>query len=242
MTGQSDSGSTASQSGMPSGDLFGPIVTDMLAVLTKPADFFQNMPKEGGYVPPLIFMVVMTLVTATVVAVIGLLGLGAPGMMAMGFMGIIILPIMAAIFGFVGAAILFVIWKIMGSQENFETAYRCTAYSYAYAPVAAVLSIVPYLGAIVGAVWPMALLALASIHVHGRSQTPSWAVFGVIGLILALMSMGAETAGHRVQENAGNWQQQMGQGLQRGGEDMTPEEAGKAMEDSLKGLQESQQK
>jgi hypothetical protein len=219
-------------------DLFGSIVTDMVAVLTKPADFFKNMPKEGGYVAPLVFMVAMSLATAVVMAVIGMLGFGTFGMMAMGFMGVIIFPIMAAIFGFVGAAILFVIWKIMGSEENFETAYRCMAYSYAYSPVAAVLNIIPYLGAIVGAIWPMALLALASINVHGRSTNASWAVFGVIGLVLAMMAMGGEKAGRHMQENAGNWQQQ----FQQGGEEMSPEEAGKAMGQFLKGLEKSQGK
>ena len=227
---------------MANEDFFGSIVTDMVAVLTKPADFFKNMPKEGGYVAPRVFMVAIAMATPVGMAVIGKLGFGATGKMAMGFMGIIIFPIMAAIFGFVGAAILFVIWKIMGSEENYETAYRCMAYSYAYAPVAAIFNIIPYLGAIVGALWPMALMALASINVHGRSKNASWAVFGIIGLFLAFTSMGAETAGRHMQENAGAWQQQMERGFQGGDEEMTPEEAGKAMGEFLKGLQESQEK
>ena len=69
---------------MANEDLFGSIVTDFTAVLTNPVEFFKNMPKEGGYVAPLIFMVAMALVTAIVMAIIGLLGFGAPGMMAMG--------------------------------------------------------------------------------------------------------------------------------------------------------------
>lgn len=227
---------------MANEDLFGSIVTDMLAVLTKPADFFKNMPKEGGYVAPLIFMVAMALATAIVMAVIGLLGFGAFGMMAMGFMGIIIFPVMAAIFGFVGAAILFVIWKLMGSGENYETAYRCAAYSYAYAPVAALFNIIPYLGAIIGALWPMALFALASINVHGRSKNASWGVFGVIGVIFALMAVGGEKTGRHMQERAGDWQSQMERNFGGNGEEMTPEEAGKAMGEFLKGLEKSQGK
>lgn len=225
-----------------SADLFGSIISDFMAVIMKPADFFRNMPKEGGYVQPLIFMVAMALATAIVMAVIGMLGFGSAGMMAMGFMGIVVIPIMAAIFGFVGAAVLFVIWKIMGSEENYETAYRCTAYSYAYAPVAALFNVVPYLGAIIGAVWPMALFALASMNVHGRSKNASWAVFGVLGAILAIIAVGGEKTGRYMQESAGNWQQQIEQGLQPDGEEMSPEEAGKAVGDFLKGLQDSQQK
>ncbi|MBU0483312.1 MAG: YIP1 family protein [Proteobacteria bacterium] len=242
MTGTSDnSGKTSQHNPLPT-NLLNSIVTDMIAVLTKPADFFQNMPKEGGFVPPLIFMVAMALITAVIMVLMGLIGLGPAGKMAMGLIGIIIFPIITAIFGFVGAAILFVIWKLMGSQENFETAYRCMAYSYAYAPVSAVLNIIPYLGTLIAAFLPMALLALASIHVHGRSQNSSWAVFGILGLILAVITFGAEKAGREIQNNADVWQQQIEQGLNKSGEEMTPEEAGKAMGEFLKGLKQSQEK
>ncbi|MDF1581409.1 MAG: YIP1 family protein [Desulfuromonadales bacterium] len=214
--------------------LLNSVAADMLAIIIKPAHFFKNMPKTGGFAPPLLFMMIMALLTAVVIAVLGLIGAGYGSMMIMGFMGIVILPVMVAIFGFVGAAILFVIWKIMGSDESYETAYRCIAYSYAYAPLAALLSIIPYLGTVVGALWPMALMALASIHVHHRKQNLSWAVFGIFGLILALSSLGMEAAGGKMQESAASWQQQFDNN------ERTPEEAGKAVGEFLKGLQNSQ--
>jgi uncharacterized membrane protein YdjX (TVP38/TMEM64 family) len=43
--------------------------------------------------------------------------------MGAGFGAIIFMPIAVAIGSFIGAAILFVIWKLMGSQEDYETAY-----------------------------------------------------------------------------------------------------------------------
>src|SRR3989338_1047508 len=121
-----------------------------IKVLTSPAAFFREMPKTGGFVEPLVFMVVMGVISGLIQAALSLLGLSIAGGIAMGLAAIIMMPIFIAIFGFVGAAILFVIWKLMGSQESYETAYRCGAYISAFAPIAAVLSIIPYIGSAIG--------------------------------------------------------------------------------------------
>lgn len=220
-------------------NLLASIPGHMLSVILKPTKFFPDMPKTGGYVEPLIFMIVMAVLAAVVMAIAGVVGFGPVGTMAMGFAGVIILPIAVAIFGFIGAAILFVIWKIMGSSEDFETAYRCMAFGYAYAPVAALVSGVPYLGPLVSTLWPMALMAIASIHVHGRSKNASWAVFGILGLLFAFSSLSMEMAAHRMQSGLQDWSRQMGQ--KSGNQDrMTPEEAGKAVGGFLKGMQQMQ--
>jgi len=168
---------------------FGEIPAIAIKVITNPVGFYQNMPRSGGLVDPLIFMVVLAVLSGVLSAVLSLFGFGMAGIMAGGLIAVILVPVFVLIFGFVGAAIAFVIWKIMGSQENFETALRCIAYTAAVAPINAVLSIIPYIGSLASALWPMALLALATIHVHGRSQQASWAVFGTIGVILALISV-----------------------------------------------------
>jgi len=222
-------------------DLLTSIPGRMIAVILKPMGFFPDMPKTGGYVEPLVFMVVMAVLSALVMAIAGMIGFGPVGMMAMGFVGVIVVPMMAAIFGFVAAAIMFVIWKVMGSSENFETAYRCVAFSYAYAPVAALVSGIPYLGTLVSALWPMALLAIASIHVHGRSTNASWGVFGILGLVLALMGISAEYTGRQMVNSLESWNKQVEE--KYGNQDeMTPEQAGKAVGDFLKGMQQRQQK
>lgn len=169
-----------------------------IKVLVNPVGFYQNMPKSGGLIDPLIFMVVLATVTGVLSAVLSLIGLGAAGAMAGGLIAIVLVPIFVVIFGFIGAAIAYVIWKMMGSQENFETAFRCIAYTAAIAPVTALLNLIPYLGSLVSALWPMALLAIASIHVHRRSVQASWAVFGVIGVIFAFMSVSGENASRQM--------------------------------------------
>lgn len=222
------------------GNMLSSIPGRMISVIFKPAAFYRDMPRSGGYAEPLIFMVVMALLTALVMAVAGMLGVGPVGMMAMGLTGIVVLPIMAMIFGFVGAAILFVIWKIMGSRENFETAYRCMAFAYAYAPIAALVSGVPYLGTLLSTLWPMALMAIASIHVHGRGKNASWAVFGILGLLSAFMSIGAEKAARDMTGGYEGWSRQM-EKKYGNPDEMTPEEAGKALGEMLKGFKQGNQ-
>ncbi len=212
----------------------------MLKVVMSPVQFFSSdMPKSGGYLEPLVFMVMMAALTAVVMAVVGMIGFGPVGMMAMGVVGVILLPILVSIFGFVGAAILFVIWKIMGSNENFETAYRCAAFGYAYAPVAAIVSGIPYLGTLLSTLWPMALMAIASIHVHGRSKNASWAVFGILGLLAAFMGIGAEKAGREMTNSLEGWSKQM-EDKYGDPDEMTPEQAGKALGEFMKGIQQMQ--
>jgi len=223
------------------GNMLASIPGKMLAVILRPAEFFRDMPKTGGYMEPLVFAVAMAVLMAVVMGIVGMIGFGAVGMLAMGFFGVIVLPVMVAIGSFIGAGIIFVIWKLMGSSEGYETAYRCVAHSYAYAPIAALVAGVPYLGSLVQILWPMALLALASIHVHGRSPKLSWGVFGVLGLLGAFSMLSGEYAVRQLGDSMEGWSQQMEEKYGNP-EEMTPEEAGKAVGEFLKGLEQMQQK
>src|SRR4030042_1303997 len=95
-------------------------------------------------------MVVMGINGGLIQSIFSIIGLRGASGMAMGVASIILLPIIIGIFGFVGAAILFGIWKLMGSQESYETAYRCVAYISALTPITAVLGLVPFIGGAVG--------------------------------------------------------------------------------------------
>ena len=117
---------------------------------------------------------------------------------------------MILIGGFIGAAILFVIWKIMGSNENYETAYRCGAYMMAISPVTAVLSVIPYVGALIGLAWGLYLVVTASVEVHKIAAKTAWLVFGIITAIFALMSVGSAMAARRMSRSMQTWQQEMG--------------------------------
>lgn len=180
-----------------------------IKVLTSPESFFRGMPKTGGYVNPLIFMIVMGVVGGLIQSIFSIIGLRVATGLAMGVASIILVPIVIAIFGFVGAAILYLIWKLMGSQEEYETAYRCAAYISALTPITCVLGIVPYIGGAVGVALAMYFTIIASIEVHRIPSQKAWLVFGIIGAILILLNITGEISSRRMVREAGKFQKQM---------------------------------
>ena len=212
------------------------IIEDATRVITKPAEFYRSMSKTGGFADPLVFLVVMAAVAGLIVAILSILGVGMPGGMAVGIGAVIMMPIFAVIGSFIAAAVVFVIWKLMGSEEPYETAYRCVAYAGAVYPVFAVLGVVPYLGSVASVVWGMYLMILASIEVHKLNPKTAYLVFGILGVLMAFINVSGEFAARNMPANFENFSKQM----EKSG-DMTPEEAGKAVGEFLKGIQESAQ-
>jgi len=219
-----------------------------IKVLTSPSEFFREMPKTGGFVEPLIFMVVMGVIGGLILSIFSIIGLRSG--MAMGAASIILLPIVIGIFGFVGAAILFAIWKIMGSQESYETAYRCTAYISALTPISALLGIIPYIGGAIGIALATYFIVIASIEVHKIPSQKAWLVFGIIGAIFVILSFSGEIASRRVARDANRLRQEAEKAskmMQQQAEDAakklqkSAEEAKKILEEAQKQLKESQE-
>jgi len=186
-------------------------------VVTGPAEFFQQMPKTGGYVEPLVFAVIMGLASGVIYAVLGLFGLGQAGhsggvTASLGM--IIFMPIAAAVGSFIGGAILFVIWKLMGSAEDYEAAYRCGAYLMALAPITAIINAVPYAGAIINAAIMLFYIVMASVHVHNLEAQKSWLVFGIIAAIFALLSVYGQYKARHMSTEVEKWRQ-MGEDMKK---------------------------
>lgn len=233
-----------------------------IKVLTSPQAFFKEMPKTGGYIKPLIFMIAMGVVGGLIQSLFSIIGLQVATGMAMGVASIILVPIIVGIFGFVGAAILFLIWKLVGSQEDYETAYRCTAYISALTPITCVLGIVPYVGGAVGIALAIYFTIIASIEVHRIPSQKAWLVFGVIGALLILLTITGEISSRRMAREAGKFQKQMeettkqmqkqmegvSKEMQKGTEDAAKEmqknieEATKALEELQKQMEKSKEK
>ena len=142
---------------------------------------------------------------------------------------------MVLIFGFIGAAIMFVIWKLMGSDESFETAYRCGAYAAAISPITSVLGVIPYIGSLIGLAWGLYLVVTASVEVHKLPAKKAWMVFGIIGAVLAIMSLSAQASARKMQKGMADWQREWGT---KPAKEMTPEDAGKAAASFMKAMQE----
>jgi hypothetical protein len=199
-----------------------------IKVVTSPPAFFREMPKTGGYAEPLLFMVVMGVVNGLVTAVLGLFGLTFIFSMGMAIASIIIYPVMYAVFGFIGAAIVYVIWKLMGSQENYETAYRCVAYIAAFMPIVSVIDIIPYIGVLAGIALLTWVYVVASVETHKLPSRKAWLVFGILGAAIFLMSLGAGMASRSMQSGT----EQRIKEMQKNTEDMKKklEEMQKEME------------
>jgi hypothetical protein len=160
-----------------------------IKVITAPTEFFRTMPKTGGFFEPLVFMAIMGAIGGLIAAVASFMGLGMGMGGAQGLLAIIMVPLFVAIGGFIGAAILFVIWKLLGSQQDYEVAYRCCAYLAALMPITTVLGLIPYAGAAASIALMTFYLVIASTEVHGIAAQKAWITFGIIGAILLILSI-----------------------------------------------------
>ncbi|MDT8320538.1 MAG: YIP1 family protein [Xanthomonadales bacterium] len=177
------------------------ILAQALAVIKTPKDYFRNMPVSGGFVEPLIFAITLALAAGIISAVLSFVG-SPVGFLAYGLAAIVFVPIGATFGLFVGGGILFVIWKLMGSERDYEASVRCAATMTAIYPIMAVLYLVPYLGTIVGLAWGAYLAIEASVAVHGRERKKAQIVFGVLAALGILMNVSAERTARNLADQA----------------------------------------
>jgi len=229
---------------------FSSIPLTAIRVITQPAAFFREMPKAGGYVEPLIFMLVIGVVSGLIQAVLSLLRVNVVGVAMAGIAAVIMMPVAILIGGFIGAGIAFVIWKLMGSEENYETAYRCCAYASAVSPITTVLGIIPYLGSAIGIGIVTYYLVMASGEVHKIPAKKAWTVFGAVAAVLIFLSMSGQFAARKMANDAERFRKEMeeaGREMQKSAEQSrkAAEEIGRAAqqqsEEQQKATQELQE-
>lgn len=233
------------------------VLSDAKKVITDPVGFYRGMATSGGFAEPVIFVIVMGLASGLLIALFSLLGLGPTVGMGVGVLAVIFMPVSAVIGSFIGSVFMFVIWKLMGSEQGFEGSYRSVAHASAIYPVMAVVGLIPYLGTIVGVVWGIYLMYCATTQVHKIAQGKAKMVMGIIGAVMLLFQLSGEIATRNLQaqmeskvEQMGGSMEDIGKAMEQLGtsmegvnpEDMTPEEAGKAVGDFFRGMNEAIQK
>ncbi len=212
------------------------VINDAKRVLLEPAAFYRGMAKTGGYTEPLIYVVVMGFAAGVLATLTSIFGGGVRFGAGSGFFAMFLLPIVAVISSFISGTIMFVIWKLMGSNQAYETAWRCVAYSMAMFPVMMILQWIPYLGSVAGVIIIVWLMINASTEVHGIERKRAQLVLGVLGVFMVLGNISSERTARKWEAHVERYGDQLEQL-----ENMSPEEAGEAVGKFLKGIEKGAQ-
>ena len=87
-----------------------------IKLMVKPVDFFRTMPKSGGFLDPLLYVVMAALLGVLLNAIESFVSHGV-GIHDLGilFTQLVIVPLIAVILSFFFASIFFVLWSFIGS-------------------------------------------------------------------------------------------------------------------------------
>jgi hypothetical protein len=191
-------------------------IETLVMVLTRPAEAFSVMKREGGLGEPLIYALIGGCIGG-IVSFLFSLGFQSLGMFtdrhnnalaAMAGMGIgsamiILLPLFIVIGLFIGSAIVHLCLMIVGgANQSFETTFRVLAFSHGSTGP---LQIVPLCGGLISGVWAVVCTCIGLARAHetdtGRAVLAVFLPLIICcggGLFLAGMfgAMGVWTAAH----------------------------------------------
>ena len=142
-------------------------------VAFRPVDFFRGMSRRGDFVNPLVFALICVLISSLLGGLIGFvvsLGFTEQGIVGafVGFIfGMIRSLIGAAIGLFIGAFIWWLLSLLFARPNN--TGYEATFRVAAYSSVVYLVSWIPVLGWIVGAIYGIYLGVVGIREVHGTT-------------------------------------------------------------------------
>lgn len=157
----------------------------------SPRDFFRGMERKGGFAVPCLYVLWWSFISSFVGFLVALLRGGRLVQAA----GVILGPPVVVGLGFLMAGLLFVVWHLMGSKEDYETAFRCWAFMAPLGAVGSALGIIPFLPLLVFA-YTFYLVVLATQEVHGIPSRRAWLVWGSLAgacfaILLVLLAVGA---------------------------------------------------
>ena len=166
-------------------------------VMQRPSEFYRGMPKTGGYADPLTFaaisFIIYALLTAFLTALfghgmyMGMYGGMYGGARELGFfailMTLIITPIAGIISLFIEAAILYVIYKLLGGTGSYEGTVRFIS----YATAVLLLSWIPIISWVIG-IYGIYLYIVGGMYVHNVSMARS-AIAVLLPALLVILLM-----------------------------------------------------
>ena len=168
---------------------FEAIKQTVLGVLFSPTQFFSKAPPTGGLAKPLVFGLIagtLGLVLTQFWTAVLQSGKGSLGDV---LVRIILSPIVAVIFLFVGSAITHVCLAIVGgTNEEYEATFRVQCYAQA----AQVWQVLPVAGAFISTIWTLAAAVIGLREMHGT--TTGKAVLAIILPVLVCCGIGIVAA------------------------------------------------
>ncbi len=192
---------------------FNAFIETLTMVLTRPAEAFSVMKREGGLGEPLIYALIGGCLGGIVSALfslgfqsIGLFAdknnsLAAMTGMGIGFGMIILVPLFIVIVLFIWSGLAHLCLMIFGgANQSFETTFRVFAFTQGSAGP---LQIIPLCGGLISGIW--AIVCNCTGLVRAQETDTGRAVLAVFsplivccggGLLIAFMFMGAWTASH----------------------------------------------
>src|SRR5207248_1069708 len=209
------------RSGLPWDDrqqkgFFTAFVETLQMVLTRPAEAFTAMRREGGFGEPLIYGVIGASVGGIVSFLFSLalqsFGLfanhrnafGAMTGMGIGSVAFVILFPLAIIIGlFIGAAIIHLCLMIVGgANQPFETTFRVLAFTQGSTGV---LQVLPVCGGLIAGVWGLVVNCIGLARAHetetGRAILADFLPIILccgLGFVILFMAGGLRAVGHHL--------------------------------------------
>ena len=193
---------------------FNGFIETLTMVLTRPAEAFSVMKREGGLGEPLMYALIGGCLGG-IVAFLFTLGFRSIGLFAdrdnslaaMTGMGIgsvamiILLPLFLVIFLFIWSALAHLCLMIVGgANQPFETTFRVLAFTQGSTGP---LQIIPLCGGLIAGVWAIVCYCIGLARAHetdtGRAVLAVFLPLIVCcggGVLIAVMFMGAWTASH----------------------------------------------
>lgn len=165
-------------------DPVGSFINTARSVLLNPVEFFRGIRRQGDFVNPAVYAVIVAVITALLGGILGLIlsplfagpGQSAGQAFAGGLVGLIVGLILTPIFTIIGLLIGAGIWHLLvlllvrPSNAGFEATFRVAC--YAYTPnLVSFLSPIPILGQIIALVAIIYGIVLAVLGIREAHNT-----------------------------------------------------------------------
>lgn len=150
------------------------------AMIRHPWQFFRGVSLEGGYGVAVLYLLFWEGVASGVTFLLSFLPGGAVVPLWVRGLLVVVGPAAGLVAGFLMAALLFVLWHLMGSPHPYKTAFRCWALMAPLSLIGALAKSVPYLflGVLV---YGFFLLVVASVETHRIPARRAWTVWSLVG-------------------------------------------------------------